>query len=130
MRDRAEQAGLHDALMLDYRGLVAEATGANVFFVMDDGKLHTPTPDCFLDGITRRTVIELAKKRGYEIIERHIKPEEMANASECFLTGTAVEVTPVGTIGDYKFTPAEICRTLADDYSSLVRTDSKAAAAE
>ena len=129
-KHEAEQAGLHDALMLDYRGLVAEATGANIFFVMGDGKLHTPTPDCFLDGITRRTVIDLAKQRGYEIIERQIKPEEMANASECFLTGTAVEVTPVGTIGEYKFTPGKICNTLADDYSSLVRTGSVAVAAE
>ena len=129
-KHEAEQAGLHDALMLDYRGLVAEATGANIFFVMEDGKLHTPTPDCFLDGITRRTVIDLAKQRGYEIIERQIKPEEMANASECFLTGTAVEVTPVGTIGEYKFTPGKICNTLADDYSSLVRTGSVAVAAE
>ena len=116
--------------MLDYRGLVAESTGANIFFVMEDGKLHTPTPDCFLDGITRRTVIDLAKQRGYETVERQIKPEEMANASECFLTGTAVEVTPVGTIGEYKFTPGKICSTLADDYSSLVRTGSVAVAAE
>jgi branched-chain amino acid aminotransferase len=120
-KHEAERAGLHDALMLDYRGLVAESTGANIFFVMQDGKLHTPVPDCFLDGITRRTVIELAKKRGYEIIERQIKPEEMANASECFLTGTAVEVTPVGQIGDYKFTPGKFCNTLSDDYSALVR---------
>jgi branched-chain amino acid aminotransferase len=122
-KHEAEIAGLHDALMLDYRGLVAESTGANIFFVMEDGKLHTPVPDCFLDGITRRTVIELAKKRGYEIVERHIRPEEMANASECFLTGTAVEVTPVGQIGDYKFTPGKFCNTLSDDYSALVRMD-------
>lgn len=120
-KHEAEIAGLHDALMLDYRGLVAESTGANIFFVMEDGKLHTPIPDCFLDGITRRTVIELAKKRGYEIVERHIRPEEMANASECFLTGTAVEVTPVGQIGDYKFTPGKFCNILSDDYSALVR---------
>jgi branched-chain amino acid aminotransferase len=120
-KHEAEIAGLHDALMLDYRGLVAESTGANIFFVMEDGKLHTPVPDCFLDGITRRTVIELAKKRGYEIVERHIRPEEMASASECFLTGTAVEVTPVGQIGDYKFTPGKFCHTLSDDYSALVR---------
>ena len=83
-KHEAETAGMHDALMLDYRGLVAEATGANIFFVMDDGKLHTPVPDCFLDGITRRTVIDLAKRRGFEIVERQIKPEEMANVSECF----------------------------------------------
>ncbi|MBT5264200.1 MAG: branched-chain amino acid aminotransferase [Rhodospirillaceae bacterium] len=118
----AEKNGFHDAMMLDYRGLVAEATGANVFFVMSDGRIHTPTPDCFLDGITRRTVIDLAKARGYEIVERQIKPEEMADASECFLTGTAAEVTPVGRIGDYTFTPAEVCATLADDYTKLVNS--------
>ncbi len=119
-KHEAEAQGLHDALMLDYRGQVAEATGANIFFVMADGKIHTPIPDCFLDGITRRTVIGLAKKRGYEIVERVIMPEEMANASECFLTGTAAEVTPVGQIGAYKFTPGKICATLGDDYTALV----------
>ncbi|MBH67587.1 MAG: branched-chain amino acid aminotransferase [Rhodospirillaceae bacterium] len=129
-KHEAESAGLHDALMLDYRGLIAEATGANIFFVMADGKLHTPVPDCFLDGITRRTVISLARKRGFEIVERQIKPEEMADASECFLTGTAVEVTPVGEIGDYTFTPGKISRVLGEDYSNLVRSGSSAAAAE
>ena len=129
-KHEAEREGLHDALMLDYRGLVAEATGANIFFVMDDGKLHTPTPDCFLDGITRRTVIDLAKKRGFKIVERQIKPEEMANAIECFLTGTAVEVTPVGQIGDYTFVPGEFCRILGEDYSNFVRNGASAAAAE
>ena len=127
----AEAKGYHDALMLDYRGLVAESTGANIFFVMDDGKIHTPTPDCFLDGITRRTVIGLARDRGYEIVERQIKPEEMANASECFLTGTAAEVTPVGVIGEYTFKPGEICFNLIDDYTALVNgAEKKAAAAE
>jgi len=87
-KHQAEAAGWHDALMLDYRGLVAEATGANIFFAID-GKLHTPTPDCFLDGITRRTVIELAKRRGIEVVERHMQPAEMADAQEVFLTGTA-----------------------------------------
>ena len=129
-KHEAEAAGMHDALMLDYRGLVAEATGANVFFVMDDGKLHTPTPDCFLDGITRRTVIDLARRRGFEIVERQIKPEEMANASECFLTGTAVEVTPVGQIGNYCFIPGEVCNVLGEDYTRLVRDGDSAVAAE
>jgi branched-chain amino acid aminotransferase len=103
----AEAKGYADALMLDWRGQVAEATGANVFFVKD-GVIHTPTPDCFLDGITRRTVIELAKKRGYEIVERHIMPEEMEDFEQCFLTGTAAEVTPVSEIGPYKFEVGEI----------------------
>ena len=129
-KHEAEAAGMHDALMLDYRGRVAEATGANIFFVMDDGKLHTPTPDCFLDGITRRTVIDLARRRGFEIVERQIKPEEMANASECFLTGTAVEVTPVGQIGNYSFTPGEVCNVLGEDYTRLVRDGDSAVAAE
>jgi branched-chain amino acid aminotransferase len=115
----AERAGYEDALMLDYRGQVAEATGANVFFIIN-GEIHTPLPDCFLDGITRRTVIELAKKRGYKLIERAIMPEEMAKAQECFLTGTAAEVTPVREIGPFKFTPGEVCRTLMEDYSALV----------
>ena len=119
-KHQAEADGFQDALMLDWRGQVAEATGANVFFVMDDGKIHTPTPDCFLDGITRRTVIELAKKRGYDVIERAIMPEEMASASECFLTGTAAEVTPVSVIGDYTFTPGEVCRYMMEDYDRAV----------
>jgi branched-chain amino acid aminotransferase len=120
-KHKAEKDGFHDALMLDYRGLVAEATGANVFFVMKDGKIHTPTPDCFLDGITRRTVIDLAKARGHEIVERQIRPEEMADATECFLTGTAAEVTPVGQIAEYSFTPGELTRGLVEDYDALVR---------
>ncbi len=125
----AEAAGYQDALMLDYRGQIAEATGANIFFVMSDGKLHTPKPDCFLDGITRRTVIDLAKKRGIDVVERAIMPEEMADASECFLTGTAAEVTPVGVIGDYTFTPGEICRQLMEDYDRTVgKTKADAAA--
>src|SRR3954451_1654677 len=95
----AENAGFHDALMLDWRGQVAEATGAN-FFLVRDGKIHTPTPDCFLDGITRRTVIALAKRRGIEVVERAIWPDELKTADEIFLTGTAAEVTPVGRIDD------------------------------
>lgn len=120
-KHKAEAEGYHDAMMLDWRGYVAEATGANIFFQMDDGKLHTPTPDCFLDGITRRTVIELAKKNGFEVVERHILPEEMANASEVFLTGTAVEVTPVASIGDYSFNPGGTCKTLMEAYDREVR---------
>ncbi len=116
----AEAKGYADALMLDYRGQVAEATGANVFF-LKDGKIHTPKPDCFLDGITRRTVIDLAKRRGYEIIERAIMPEEMSDFSECFLTGTAAEVTPVSEIGSYRFTPGEVSKTLMQDYEAEVR---------
>ena len=119
-KHEAEAKGYQDALMLDYRGYLAEATGANLFLVMD-GKIHTPKPDCFLDGITRRTVIDLAKARGIEVIERHIQPEELANTQEVFLTGTAAEVTPVGQIGDYRFTPGRVCETLVKDYDALVR---------
>ena len=124
----AERAGYEDALMLDYRGQVAEATGAKVFFVIN-GEIHTPTPDCFLDGITRRSVIELAKKRGYKVIERAIMPEEMAKAQECFLTGTAAEVTPVREIGPYTFTPGEICRNLIADFAVMVGQTQKSSAA-
>ena len=116
----AEAKGYADALMYDYRGLVAEATGANVFFVAE-GALHTPNPDCFLDGITRRTVIALAKTRQIPVIERAIKPDEMAGFSECFLTGSAAEVTPVSEIGPYRFTPGSISRQLLEDYSNAVR---------
>ena len=118
----AEAAGYADALMLDWRGRVAEATGANIFLNIG-GKLHTPTPDCFLDGITRRTVIALAKARQIEIVERTIMPEELADASEVILTGTAVEVTPVREIDGYKFTPGELTRALMDDYDAEVRLE-------
>jgi branched-chain amino acid aminotransferase len=118
-KHRAEREGYADALMLDWRGQIAEATGANIFFVKD-GVLHTPLPDCFLDGITRRTVIGLAKQRGWKVVERAIMPEEMAEFSECFITGTAAEVTPVSEIGPYRFTIGDITRTLMDDYSALV----------
>lgn len=118
-KHEAESKGYADAMMLDYRGQVAEATGANMFFVQD-GVIHTPTPDCFLDGITRRTVIELARARGHEIVERAIMPEELADFSECFITGTAAEVTPVSEIGPYKFTPSDISKNLMDDYTALV----------
>ena len=124
----AEAKGFNDALMLDYRGLIAEATGANVFLVQD-GKIHTPTPDCFLDGITRRTVIDLAKRRGYEVVERAIKPEELGKTQEVFLTGTAVEVTPVAEIDSYKFQAGEITRNLMNDYDALVRKHAAASAA-
>ena len=126
-KHKAEQAGYDDALMLDYRGQVAEATGANVFFVMD-GEIHTPKPDCFLDGITRQSVIGMAKKRQMKVVERAIMPEEMAKATECFITGTAAEVTPVSEIGPYKFTPGEVCRTLIADFTAAVNP--KKAAAE
>lgn len=116
----AEAKGYADALMFDYRGYVAEATGANIFFVKD-GVIHTPTPDCFLDGITRRTVIGLAKKRGYEVVERHIMPEELDDFSECFITGSAAEVTAVGEIGPHKFVPGEITQVLMDDYMAEVQ---------
>lgn len=131
-KHEAERNGFHDALMIDYRGLVAEATGANIFFVMDDGRIHTPKPDCFLDGITRRTVIGLARDLGYDVVERHIRPEEMARASECFLTGTAAEVTPVGSIGRYGFTPGDVTRKLIGAYDAAVRAHAGkvAAAAE
>lgn len=125
-KHRAERAGFADALMLDYRGQVAECTGANVFFIKD-GVIHTPIPDCFLDGITRRTVIELAKARGYEVVERVIMPEELGDFSECFITGTAAEVTPVSEIAEFKFKPGVICETLLKDYMDLVQP-SKAAA--
>ncbi|WP_077960232.1 branched-chain amino acid aminotransferase [Ensifer adhaerens] len=115
----AEAKGYADAMMLDYRGRVAEATGANIFFVKD-GVIHTPVPDCFLDGITRRTVIELAKRRGYEVVERTIMPEELSGFTECFLTGSAAEVTPVSEIGPYRFTPATISETLMNDYMKEV----------
>ncbi|WP_406872354.1 branched-chain amino acid aminotransferase [Aminobacter sp. P9b] len=116
----AEAKGYADAMMLDWRGQVAEATGANIFFVKD-GKVHTPTPDCFLDGITRRTVIGLAKDRGIEVIERAIMPEELAGFEQCFLSGTAAEVTPVSEIGQCRFEVGEIARTLMNDYSAAVQ---------
>lgn len=125
-RREADGRGFDDAMMLDYRGYVAEATGANVFF--GRGKeLHTPIADCFLNGITRRTVMGLAEQAGYTIVERHIRPEEMADFDECFLTGSAAEVTPVRQIGDVMFKPAEACSTLMHAYSALVRAHGAAA---
>ncbi len=116
----AEKKGYADALMLDYRGQIAEATGANVFFVKD-GEIHTPTPDCFLDGITRRTVIGLARERQIKVNERAIMPEEMESFEQCFITGTAAEVTPVSEIGPYKFEVGDITKTLMDDYMAAVQ---------
>jgi branched-chain amino acid aminotransferase len=127
-KHRAERAGYADALMLDWRGQVAEATGANIFFVKD-GVLYTPTPDCFLDGITRRTVIGLAKQRGWKVIECAIMLEELAGFSECFITGTAAEVAPVSEIGPYRFTIGDITSTLMNDYSALVHPAKAVAAA-
>jgi branched-chain amino acid aminotransferase len=126
-KHEAEAAGYQDALMLDWRGQIAEATGANIFLAID-GALHTPTPDCFLDGITRRTVIDLAKARGITVVERAIMPEELAKAQEVFLTGTAAEITPVGEIGDYRFTPGAITRQLLADFDRTVGRDAVAAA--
>jgi branched-chain amino acid aminotransferase len=118
-KDAAMANGYADALMLDYRGYVAEATGANVFFIkgMD---ITTPTPDCFLNGITRQTLIDLAKRNGYTVTERHLMPEELSQFDECFLTGTAAEVTPVSEIGEFRFTPGEGCRALIDAYTAEV----------
>ena len=125
-KDAAMANGFADALMLDYRGYVAEATGANVFFIKGR-EITTPTPDCFLNGITRQTVIDLARENGFTVTERHILPEELAQFDECFLTGTAAEVTPVSLIGDHAFTPGEGCRTLIDAYTAAVQPERAAA---
>jgi len=117
-KQHAENRGFHDALMLDWRGRVAEGTGANIFFVKD-GALHTPVPDGFLDGITRRTVMDLARRRGVEVVERAIWPEEMETFQQAFLTGTAAEVTPIQSIGPYKFEVGELTRQLDKDYEDL-----------
>jgi branched-chain amino acid aminotransferase len=122
-KHKAEDEGYNDALMYDYRGLVAEATGANVFFV-DDGKLVTPTPDCFLDGVTRRSIMALARARQIPVAERHISPQELERFSECFLTGTAAEVTPVREIGPHRFTPGRITEMMMSDYMEEVRRPS------
>ncbi len=119
-KHEAEAKGYADAMMLDYRGLVAEATGANIFFVKD-GSLHTPIPDCFLNGITRQSVIAIAKRHQIPVVERHIKPEEMSEFSECFLTGSAAEVTPVSEIGPYRFKPGKLTELLMNAYADEVR---------
>ena len=118
-KEAATDNGFDDALMLDYRGQVAEATGANIFF-LKDGELHTPIPDCFLDGITRRTAMELAAKRGIKVIERAIMPEEMAGFEQAFLTGTAAEITPLASIDDYTFEVGDVCINMMKDYDDLV----------
>lgn len=117
----AEAKGCSDAMMFDYRGYVAEATGANVFFVKN-GEVHTPDPDCFLNGITRQTVVGMLKEKGIKVHERHIMPEEMEGFEQCWLTGTAAEVTPVGQIGDYTFEVGALTRDIADSYEKLVRS--------
>ncbi|MCL4130954.1 UNVERIFIED_CONTAM: hypothetical protein GTU68_013554 [Idotea baltica] len=120
-KHEAEAKGCSDALFMDYRGYVAEATGANIFFVKD-GEVHTPDPDCFLNGLTRQTVIEMLKERQIPVHERHIMPEELEGFEQCWLTGTAAEVTPVGQIGDYTFEVGALTRQIAEDYEKLVRS--------
>jgi branched-chain amino acid aminotransferase len=127
-KHKAERKGYADAMMLDWEGRVAECTGANIFFIQD-GKIHTPTADCFLAGITRETVIDLAKRRGIEVVERRIWPEELDGFTECFITGTAAEVTPVSEIAQWRFTPGKISEQLMQDYSAEVQPKDKAVAA-
>lgn len=122
----AERKGYSDALMFDWQDRVAECTGANVFFTRD-GAVHTPIADCFLDGITRRTVIDLAKRRGFEVIERRIMPAELDSFNECFITGTAAEVTPVSEIGPHRYQPGNITKTLLEDYMAEVQPKAQAA---
>jgi branched-chain amino acid aminotransferase len=127
-KHKAEREGYADAMMLDWEGRVAECTGANIFFVKD-GRIHTPIADCFLAGITRATVIELAARRGLEVIERRIMPDELTAFDECFLTGSAAEVTPVSEIAHWRFVPGKISALLMNDYAAKVRAkDEKAAA--
>ncbi|HEX3161794.1 MAG TPA: branched-chain amino acid aminotransferase [Pseudolabrys sp.] len=125
-KHRAERKGYADAMMLDWEGRVAECTGANIFFVKD-GKVHTPIADCFLDGITRQTVIGLARKRGMEVVERRILPDELTSFSECFITGSAAEVTAVAEIAQWNFNPGGITKTLMDDYTNEVKPKAVAA---
>lgn len=122
----AERKGYADALMLDWQGRVAECTGANVFFSRD-GALHTPIADCFLDGITRQTVIGLARRRGMEVNERRIMPDELGSFNECFICGTGAEVTPVAEIGPHRYRPGNISRALVEDYAAEVLPRAKAA---
>ncbi|EJW13639.1 Branched-chain amino acid aminotransferase [Rhodovulum sp. PH10] len=127
-KHRAERRGFADAMMLDWQGRVAECTGANIFFVKD-GVINTPIADCFLNGITRQTVIELARRRGIEVVERRIQPEELSGFSECFITGSAAEVTAVAQIADWHFTPGAITKQLMDDYTAETQPKGSAAAA-
>ena len=117
----AEAKGCSDAMMYDYRGYVAEAPGANIFFVKD-GEVQTPKPDCFLNGITRQTVINMLEERGVKVNVRHIMPEELEGFEQCWLTGTAAEVTPVGQIGDHTFEVGTLTREIAEGYEQLVRS--------
>jgi branched-chain amino acid aminotransferase len=125
-KHKAEKKGYADAMMLDWQGRVAECTGANIFFTRD-GAIHTPIADCFLNGITRQTVIALAREQGLEVIERRIMPEELPSFNECFIVGSAAEVTPVAEIGPYSFKPGNISRTMMDSYSNAVRPAARAA---
>jgi branched-chain amino acid aminotransferase len=127
-KHRAEKRGYADAMMLDWQGRVAECTGANIFFIKD-GKIHTPIADCFLAGITRATAMDLARRRSIEVIEHRIMPDELTGFSECFITGTAAEVTPVSEIADWRFTPGRITQQLMNDYTAEVKPKGKAAAA-
>ena len=125
-KHEAERQGYTDSLLLDHQGDIAEATGANIFFKNSDGELHTPTPDSFLDGITRRCLIDIAKSKGIKVVERKIKPEEMKNFTGCFLTGTAAEVTPVSQIDKFQFKVCETIKDLSESYQNLVRKKSAA----
>ncbi len=119
-KHKAEKKGYADAMMLDWQGRVAECTGANIFFIKD-GAIHTPIADCFLNGLTRQTVIAIAKQQGMEVIETRIMPEELSTFNECFIVGSAAEVTPVSEVGPYKFKPGNMSRSLMDAYSNAVR---------
>ena len=125
-KHKAEKKGYADAMMLDWQGRVAECTGANIFFTRD-GAIHTPIADCFLNGLTRQTVIAIAKQQGMEVIESRIMPDELPSYNECFIVGSAAEVTPISEIGPYKFRPGNISRALMDAYSNAVRVSAKAA---
>ena len=119
-KEFAEKKGYHDALMLDYRGYVAEGTGANIFFIKNKD-IHTPIPDCFLNGITRQSVIEIVKNKGLHLEEKYIKPEDLGDYDEAFLTGTAAEITPVSQIDNYKFKVCNVIKDLSESYQTLVR---------
>ena len=125
-KHKAEKHGYADAMMLDWQGRVAECTGANIFFIKD-GAIHTPIADCFLNGLTRQTVIAMAREHGMEVIERRIMPEELSSFNECFIVGSAAEVTPVSEVGPYRFTPGNMSRTLVEGYADAVRGKKKAA---
>ncbi len=125
-KHKAEKNGYADAMMLDWQGRVAECTGANIFFIKD-GAIHTPIADCFLNGLTRQTVIAIARTQGMEVIERRIMPEELSSFNECFIVGSAAEVTPVSEVGPYRFTPGNMSRALVEAYADAVRGTKKAA---